>query len=156
MPVRRYRVNDLTLELEEIPLNGEEQRQLLEQFVQSIGQHAERVGRSLEAFGIAIREMMLLRPEDFHFIIPAVSPERIRLESMMMAWQGVWQPGQENPDYSPGGVEQHREVHLVLLDLIKAGRREDYEYMARYEAHVPPDKIDELWERTRRMHRLDP
>jgi len=49
-----------------------------------------------------------------------------------------------------------REIHQVLLDLIKSGRREDYEYMARYEAHVDPEKIDELWNRTRRMHRLEP
>jgi hypothetical protein len=63
--------------------------------------------------------------------------------------------GEVNNEYSPGEEESRTEIAKVLMEYVKQGNKEDFTFLARSEAHIPEDKIDEVWDGARRKLRLD-
>lgn len=181
--VRRYRFNEQTQQVEEVPLTGEQ--------VQTLSEIWARAGVRIHAGhdpGVGDRGAVMIFPgfqseAIDRFINPIVAPgqlvqpvphvERVRIQGYysvlmeciadMFRIGGGWSLGPmvageptDNEDiHSPGEEESRTEIAKVLMEYIKSGNKEDFIFLARSEAHIPDDKIEEVWEGARKKLHLD-
>lgn len=187
--VRRYRFNEETQQVEEVPLTGEQ--------VQALGEIWARAGVRIHQGndpGVGDRGAVMILP-GFHsdaldrFMNPIVAPgplvqpaahsERVRIQGYyavlmesiadMFRMAGGWalgpmvsfgdpsigEPNSNDEDiHSPGEEESRAEIAKVLMEYVKQNNKEDFTFLARSEAHIPEDKIDEVWDGARRKLRL--
>jgi len=195
MLVRRYRYNEQTQQVEEVPLNPDQ--------VQALGEIWNRHGiRIHQGHDPGSRDRTVMIVPDFRtehaldlFMNPIIAPgpmiepaphvERVRMQGLfsvmmesiadMFRLAPGWVLGPlvenepDNPDayrrafgiddeddiYSPGEDDTRAEIAKVLMDFVKQNNKEDFIFLARSEAHIREDKIEEVWNGARRKLRLD-
>lgn len=87
---------------------------------------------------------------------PVPHSERVRLEALLalFAWFDAC-IANENPS-GPGAVADAENLETTLVDLARAGKKDDFYFLARASAGIPHDKCDEVWTGARRRLRLVP
>lgn len=170
--VRRFRWNSETGQVEEITLSPEVASLLSEMLVQPIrfeftSEHRQSLQNISQIFQVmreqfsqqfALDRVMhpIIAPEPA--IQPQPHPERIRLQDVFRAISLDLETLREVVDgdiYSPGEDDTRQAIADVLTDLVRENRKEDFIFMALSEAHIDEDKIEFVWNRTRRLLKLD-
>lgn len=180
--VRRYRFNEQTQQVEEVPLTPVQ--------VQEISEIWNRVGVQIRTgFDQSGRDRTVMIFPDLRneeaierfmnpivspglMVQPAIHPERVRMQGYFEVLRETiadmfrilpgWVLGpvldradEEENIYSPGEEAVRTEIAKVLMEYVKQSNKEDFTFLARSEAHISDDKIDEVWEGARRKLKLD-
>jgi len=87
------------------------------------------------------------------FIRPVVNPARINLESLLGLFALL--DHLYEIDHTAPGAEAGREgLEKTLVDLARAGKKDDFYFLAQASAGVPQAKLDELWTGARQRLRM--
>lgn len=182
--VRRYRYNEQSQQVEEVPLHPEQVQAISEIW----GRAGVRIYTEMDSGGRDRAVMIVpdLRNEEAldRFMNPIVAPgplvqpaphvERVRMQGYfsvlmesvadMFRLAPGWvlgsrvdsEPVENNEEdlYSPGEDEVRTEIAKILMEYVKQNNKEDFVFLARSEAHIQEDKIEEVWNGTRRKLRL--
>lgn len=141
-------------------------------FAADFGQLADRthVGFGLRAHGVfhllhrMVGAVEILLPVRDLVVTHTLYGDFVRFEARVLDSLGVPQFTQEelrereeyDALHSPGEQEKQEGIHEVLLDLARSGKKDDFMWMAQYEANLDPvvDDLPGFWAKTRRLLHL--